>query len=247
MLAYRQVQALVDVYGLPRTIDYRPHQPIVEQPAVETDHFAETFPEEPETKLPSFLTGTFRFVAVTTGACAVLYVLSTAAAPQWLVSVTPTAIAPRFYTVIPANNNAQPVISNTEAVASPGSAMTARPFRTFTPSPQIDEQAAILVEAAATSTATLTPIPLPVTTVPTVLAPPTVQTEAVTSSRFGIIDTNVNINVRQTASTQANVVAVLQPDIRIEIIDENADGSWFQVRLEDGREGWVAARLVRIE
>jgi hypothetical protein len=39
----------------------------------------------------------------------------------------------------------------------------------------------------------------------------------------------------------------VQPNARVEIIGQNGDGSWLNVRLENGTEGWVLAELVEVD
>jgi uncharacterized protein YgiM (DUF1202 family) len=50
------------------------------------------------------------------------------------------------------------------------------------------------------------------------------------------------LNVRAERSTESAVLAQLRKDAEVPILAE--DDGWYQVRLPDGREGWVAARFV---
>ena len=52
------------------------------------------------------------------------------------------------------------------------------------------------------------------------------------------------MNVRSGAGTNFGVVGALQPGEVVEIVGQNSDASWFEVRLPDGDTGWVAAFLV---
>jgi len=39
----------------------------------------------------------------------------------------------------------------------------------------------------------------------------------------------------------------MRPATRLEILGQNTDGAWLNIRMEDGREGWVSSALVRLE
>ena len=54
------------------------------------------------------------------------------------------------------------------------------------------------------------------------------------------------LNVRTEPSTTAKVVAQLAQGAEVSIVGDEADG-WQQVRLGDGRVGWVATRFVTAE
>lgn len=100
-------------------------------------------------------------------------------------------------------------------------------FVTFTPRPR----------------ATNTP---EVSTMPEITVEATMPDSPVENTEFGIVQATQNINVRRLASTGANVVGILRPGDRVEIIGENADRSWLEVRLDADTTGWVAAFLIQI-
>ena len=59
-----------------------------------------------------------------------------------------------------------------------------------------------------------------------------------------VISSTLGVNARSTTSTDAEVLTVLEPGTELEAIAQNADGTWVQVPLEDGRLGWVFAAAV---
>jgi uncharacterized protein YgiM (DUF1202 family) len=54
------------------------------------------------------------------------------------------------------------------------------------------------------------------------------------------------VNLRDGAGTNFDVVTVVQPGVEVEVLGQSGDGSWMNVRLEDGAEGWIAAYLLAI-
>jgi uncharacterized protein YgiM (DUF1202 family) len=53
-----------------------------------------------------------------------------------------------------------------------------------------------------------------------------------------------NINVRAGAGAAFSVLASVTPNNELEIVGRSA--GWYEVLLEDGRRGWVAAESVRV-
>ncbi len=97
------------------------------------------------------------------------------------------------------------------------------PSATFTPTP--------------TFTPTHTPTFTPTHTLTPTLTPTPVQ---------GSISSNQAVNLRAQPDTTAEVLARLQPGTTVTVIGVNEDGSWFNVRLDDGLEGWVSSQLIAI-
>ncbi|MEZ4712145.1 MAG: SH3 domain-containing protein [Caldilineaceae bacterium] len=54
-----------------------------------------------------------------------------------------------------------------------------------------------------------------------------------------VVSSTVGVNARSTASTDAEVLTLLEPGTQLEAIGQNADGSWLQAPLADGRLAWV--------
>jgi N-acetylmuramoyl-L-alanine amidase len=45
-------------------------------------------------------------------------------------------------------------------------------------------------------------------------------------------------NLRETPGSKGRIIGVLKQGTRVEVLEEK--DQWFRVRVEDGREGWVA-------
>ncbi len=120
---------------------------------------------------------------------------------------------------VPATATFQPIPSLTPRVtATPEPTRTPLPTFTFTPT-----------ETAIPPTATLS------------------ETPTMTPTVFGIVNATQAINVRQGPGTEFDILTALPAGEGVQIIGQNGDGSWFNIRLEDGREGWIASRFIRVE
>jgi hypothetical protein len=64
---------------------------------------------------------------------------------------------------------------------------------------------------------------------------------------IGIIRSLNTVNVRQGPAASFPAFVALDPGTGVQVLGPDADGAWFNIQLEDGREGWVSATLVRIE
>ncbi len=122
--------------------------------------------------------------------------------------------------LLPATATATPTITQTFTPTD-----TATP--TLSPTATATSTATATVTATATATATITPS-----------ATPTV---------FGIVRARGRINVRRGPGTQFAAIGSLTPDSGVQVIGQNDAGDWYQVRLEDGDDGWVSASLLSIE
>lgn len=60
----------------------------------------------------------------------------------------------------------------------------------------------------------------------------------------GIIQSLQRVNIRTGPSVDFSGLTSLEPGTGVQIIGVNEDGTWYNVRLDDGREGWVTTRLV---
>lgn len=103
---------------------------------------------------------------------------------------------------------------------------------------------------------TATPIPtrtaLPTTTLtPSETSiPPTPSnspTPSATPPILGSVVSLQSINVREGPGVNFASLVALRPATRVEILGRNGDGTWLNIRMEDGTEGWVAAELIRIQ
>ncbi len=122
-----------------------------------------------------------------------------------------------------------------------------------------------LLPATTTSTPTITPTFTPSDTATATLSPTATATSTATATAtatstatatatpsatptvYGLVRAQQHINVRSGPGTQFAVRGSLAPDSGAQVIGQNDAGDWYQVRLEDGAEGWVSAALLRIE
>ncbi len=91
-------------------------------------------------------------------------------------------------------------------------------------------------------TFTFTPTETPIPPTPTLSPTPTM-----TPTIVGIIQSLQRVNVREGPGTEFRELAALAPGTGVQVIGQNPDATWYNVRLEDGREGWVAARLLFLQ
>jgi serine/threonine protein kinase/formylglycine-generating enzyme required for sulfatase activity len=134
------------------------------------------------------------------------------------IPLVPSAIQPPTQDASAINNTATAIAELLAPTATATSLPTDTPIPTAT--------------HTATPTATNTPIPTATNT-------PTPEPKPIVRNITG--DT---LNVRDGAGTGFAVVASLSPNQYVEAIGQNADGSWYEVRIDDETTGWVAEFLV---
>ncbi|HEY8450342.1 MAG TPA: SH3 domain-containing protein [Bacillota bacterium] len=61
---------------------------------------------------------------------------------------------------------------------------------------------------------------------------------------FGVIN-NVDVNVRSGPSARHERVRVLQPDVRVIVMEFS--GNWAHIQLSDGTRGWIFKDYVRTD
>jgi SH3-like domain-containing protein len=154
--------------------------------------------------------------------------------PEIAPTATPVPPTPVEPTEVPA---VEPTASE-EAIAP----LEATP--TIEPSPVEPSATIAPTEVAPTATqeiaATNTPAPSATTLPPT--ATPT-ELPVLT----GVVDAQQTINVRQGPGTNNPVVTTLEPGTEVRVLGRNSDGSWINIQLDDGTEGWVSAELLDIQ
>ncbi len=91
-----------------------------------------------------------------------------------------------------------------------------------------------------TPAATVTPLPSATTTP----APSKTPMPSATPARSGLIDAVRSVNLRAGPGISYAPLAALQPGDQVTLLAQDAGAGWHQVRLADGREGWVAASLI---
>jgi hypothetical protein len=90
-------------------------------------------------------------------------------------------------------------------------------------------------------TFTLTPSNTPLSPTPSNTPTPT-ATPPIT----GIVASLQTVNVRQGPGTEFDSIIALTPGTGVMILGQNEDGRWLNIRLDDGREGWISAALLRV-
>ncbi len=102
----------------------------------------------------------------------------------------------------------------------------------------------------ATPIPTRTPLPTMTLTPSETSIPPTPSdspTPSVTPPILGSVNSLQSINMREGPGVSFSAIAALRPATRLQILGRNNDGTWLNVRLDDGSEGWVSADLIRLQ
>lgn len=136
-----------------------------------------------------------------------------------LIAVSACGTQPTDTAALPATATLAPVVSMTPRfTATPVPSRTPMPSPTFTPS-------STLIPPSPTDTYTASPTP-PV---------------------IGSVYSVQSVNIRSGPGTEYDLVEVLRPASPFEVLGRNNDENWLNIRLDDGREGWISAALVRLE
>ena len=90
-------------------------------------------------------------------------------------------------------------------------------------------------------TFTLTPSETPISPTPS-----DTPTASATPVQTGIIASLETVNVREGPNVNASAIVALKPGTGVQVLATSPDTKWFNIRMEDGREGWIAATLVRL-
>lgn len=127
-----------------------------------------------------------------------------------------------------------PIISDESETQAEQERATAQPADTERPAPTATQ----LASATATSQPTATNTPAPTAT----------DTPAPTATEATFLAVEVTspqrVNIRQGPTTVHAVLALGDPGDLFEVLGTNGDGSWYQIALDNGLEGWIAAFLV---
>lgn len=75
----------------------------------------------------------------------------------------------------------------------------------------------------------------------------TAEAAAESDGAFGVVDSSGSVRLRGGPGTSFTIVDNLSPGTRVEILGYNEAEDWANVRLADGREGWISAPLLRLE
>ncbi len=90
-------------------------------------------------------------------------------------------------------------------------------------------------------TFTLTPSETPLTPTPS-----DTPTATATPPITGIVASLETVNVREGPGVTFSAITALVPGTGVEILGQNDDGRWLNIKMENGEEGWIATSLVRI-
>ncbi|MBZ0276877.1 MAG: SH3 domain-containing protein, partial [Anaerolineae bacterium] len=90
-------------------------------------------------------------------------------------------------------------------------------------------------------TFTFTPSNTPITPTPS-----DTPTPSPTPPITGIVASLETVNVREGPGVTFRAIEALVPGTGVEILAENEDGRWLNVKMPEGREGWISASLVRL-
>src|SRR5689334_13307696 len=90
-------------------------------------------------------------------------------------------------------------------------------------------------------TFTLTPSETPISPTPS-----DTPTASATPPVTGIVASLETVNVREGPSVGASAIVALKPGTGVQVLATSPDNKWLNIRMDDGREGWIAVELVRV-
>ena len=67
-----------------------------------------------------------------------------------------------------------------------------------------------------------------------------------TPTVFALVRSQLRVNVRDGPGTDHLIVDILAPGSGVQIMSENEEGNWYQVKLDNGDLGWISARLLQL-
>lgn len=137
---------------------------------------------------------------------------------------TPTALPTAIFTSTPSGTPLPSTLATIEPTQMPESVAT----KTEEPSPTPTD--------TATYTATPTVSNTPPPTATDTLLPPVISMYALE-----------NANVRQGPARNQAIIVVLEQGTAVEVSGEDDTGSWWHVKLDDGRLGWIAKFLLSLD
>jgi hypothetical protein len=102
----------------------------------------------------------------------------------------------------------------------------------------------------ATPVSTRTPLPTFTFTPSDTPIPPTATlslTPSPTEPVIGIVNSLQTVNVREGPGGSFSAFVALKPGTGVQVIGVNQEGTWYNVLLDDGRQGWIAASVLRLK
>ena len=116
------------------------------------------------------------------------------------------------------------------------------------PTPTVPIATVVVTEPPPSPTRTASPLPSE-TAVPTASATP-LPTETATATAAPVTQARIlaaAANLRDGPGTDFAVIGSLAANDRVELLEQTADGFWYQVRLADGSVGWIGSTVAEIE
>jgi uncharacterized protein YgiM (DUF1202 family) len=104
--------------------------------------------------------------------------------------------------------------------------------------------------ATATLAPTTTPLPSATFTpslTPTEAPPTLTPSPTLTPQVLGSVLSLNDVNLREGPGVTFPAASALRPGTGFVVVATDEAGGWFNVRLEDGQEGWISATLVRLQ
>ena len=137
------------------------------------------------------------------------------------------------------------LISSGLAACGPTGVPVAEDIATATLAPIVSQTPRLTATPVPTRTPipTFTPVPPTATTTPT---PSNTPTPTDVPPIIGVVNSVQSVNVRSGPGITYSEFAALPPGSDVEVIGQSSDGDWFNVVLESGEQGWMAARLLRL-
>jgi hypothetical protein len=130
------------------------------------------------------------------------------------------------------------------AAGCAGEEVAAVPTATLAPIVSLTPRATATLAPSTTPlpSATFTPSLTPTEAPPTLTPSPT-NTPQVLGSVLSLND----VNLREGPGVTFPAASALRPGTGFVVVATDEAGGWFNVRLEDGQEGWISATLVRLQ
>lgn len=91
-------------------------------------------------------------------------------------------------------------------------------------------------------TFTMTPTESPIPPTPSDTPTPTEVPPII-----GIVQSMQAVNLREGPDVNSSIIRAMNPGTGVEVLGQNAEGNWYNVRTDEGEEGWMSSRLIFIE
>ena len=146
--------------------------------------------------------------------------------PRWPLMLAALTVAP----LIAAGCSGQSAPTPATATLAPIVSLTPRSTATLVPS--------VTAPPTLTLTPSTTPSPAPPTLTPSPTSTPPV---------LGSVASANDVNMREGPNVSFPALSALRPGTGVTVLATDEAGGWYNVRLDDGSEGWISATLVRLQ